>query len=138
MIVGSRAFFSGMEDFQPTDTDILELIESPIGFKTVRQIRFADKCVFQWKNMPTKELIEETLNRNVPMEIGKFLVPEFIEKLNLSIEDLKKLKPLVDQLDDAHKYEAIIYNAYIENGDFYLTPLQLNDAYHAYKESRTK
>lgn len=100
MIVGSRAFFSGIEGFHPTDTDILEFIESPIGFKTVRQIRFAGKCVFQWRNMPTKELIEETLNRNIPMEIGKFLVPEFAEKFNLSIEDLKKLKPLVDQLDE--------------------------------------
>jgi hypothetical protein len=138
MIVGSRAFFSGIDGFIPKDTDVLEFIEVPIGFRTVRQIKFVDKCVFQWRHMPIRELIEETLKRGIPMEIGKFLVPEFINTFNLSIDDLKKLQPLVDRLDDAHKYEAIIYNAYIENNDFYLTQSQLNAAYNAYRESRTE
>ena len=71
--------------------------------------------------MPIDELIDVTLFRNFPMEIGKFLVPEFIKEFKLSIDDLKKLEPIVAKLDDKHKYEEVIYNAYLENNDFVLT-----------------
>ena len=96
MLVGSNVFFRKIEGFTSKDTDILELVDNPIGFKNVRQIKFKNKCVFQWRKMPINELIDMTLSRNFPMEIGKFLVPEFIELFNLSISDLKKLQPLVD------------------------------------------
>ena len=70
------------------------------------------------------------------MEIGKFLVPEFISLIDLKISDLKKLQPLIDNLDDLHKYEELIYNAYLENDDFYLTEDQLYDAYKMYLKYR--
>lgn len=136
MLVGSNVFFRKIEGFTSKDTDILELVDNPIGFKNVRQIKFKNKCVFQWRKMPINELIDITLSRNFPMEIGKFLVPEFIELFNLSISDLKKLQPLVDMLDDKHKYEEIIYNSYIENNNFYLSDEQLKNAYNVYKKYR--
>lgn len=84
------------------------------------------------EKMPINELIDITLSRNFPMEIGKFLVPEFIKEFKLSIDDLKRLKPIITKLDDKHKYEEVIYNAYIENNDFILTDKQRQNAFETY------
>ena len=82
--------------------------------------------------MTPDEFVEYTLNSKLPMEIGKFLVPEIAEFLGFTIEHLKQLAPVVDRLDEKHKYERVIYNAYLENGAFYLTNEQRNEAYEEY------
>lgn len=132
MLVGSNVFFKDIEGFTSKDTDILEFVDNPTNFKNVRQFKFPDKCVFQWRKMSIDELIDITLSRNFPMEIGKFLVPEFIKEFELSINDLKRLEPIISKLDDKHKYEEVIYNSYIENNAFYLTDKQLKNAYEIY------
>lgn len=132
MLVGSNVFFKDIEGFTSKDIDILEFVDNPTDFKNVRQFKFPDKCVFQWRKMPINELIDITLSRNFPMEIGKFLVPEFIKEFKLSIDDLKRLKPIITKLDDKHKYEEVIYNAYIENNDFILTDNQRQNAFETY------
>ncbi len=132
MLVGSNVFFKDIEGFTSKDIDILEFVDNPTDFKNVRQFKFPDKCVFQWRKMPINELIDITLSRNFPMEIGKFLVPEFIKEFKLSIDDLKRLKPIITKLDDKHKYEEVIYNAYIENNDFILTDKQRQNAFETY------
>lgn len=137
MLVGSNVFFKGINEFKSKDIDILELVDNPIGFKNQRQFKFKDKCVFQWRRMSVNEFISVTLSNNVPMEVGKFLVPEFIEIMNITLDDLKKLQPLVDNLDDHHKYEKVIYDSYIANNDFILTDEQLNEAYKMYLKYRT-
>ena len=86
--------------------------------------------------MSIDELIDVTLFRNFPMEIGKFLVPEFIKEFKLSIDDLKKLEPIVAKLDDKHKYEEVIFRSYLENGDFILTDEQREEAFRIYNNSR--
>lgn len=70
------------------------------------------------------------------MCVGKFLVPEFAKYLNVSIDDLKMLQPLIDSIDEMHEYERIIYNAYIQNNGFFLTEDQLQTAYDTYKKLR--
>ena len=97
-------FFKDIEGFTSKDIDILEFVDNPTDFKNVRQFKFPHKCVFQWRKMPVNELIDITLFRDFPMEIGKFLVPEFIKEFKLSIDDLKRLKPIISKLDDKHKY----------------------------------
>ena len=136
MLVGSNVFFKDIEGFTSKDTDILEFVDNPTDFKNVRQFKFPDKCVFQWRKMPINELIDVTLSRNFPMEIGKFLVPEFIKEFELSIDDLKRLEPIINKLDDKHKYEEVIYNSYIKNNAFYLTDKQLKNAYKIYLKYR--
>ena len=138
MLVGSNVFFKGIEGFTSKDIDILEFVDDPTDFKNVRQFKFPNKCVFQWRKMPIDELIDITLFRNFPMEIGKFLVPEFIKEFKLSIDDLKRLEPIISKLDDKHKYEEVIYNAYLENNDFALTDEQRQKAYRVYNKYRTK
>lgn len=136
MLVGSNVFFKDIEGFTSKDTDILEFVDNPTDFKNVRQFKFPDKCVFQWRKMSIDELIDMTLSRDFPMEIGKFLVPEFIKEFELSIDDLKRLEPIISKLDDKHKYEEVIYNSYIENNAFYLTDKQLKNAYEIYLKYR--
>jgi hypothetical protein len=136
MIVGSRAFFENIDGFTPKDIDVLILVDEPIGFKNYRHFLFKNKCVFEWRNMSIDEFIEITLKNNTPMEIGKFLVPEFIKVKNITIDHLKKLKPLIDELDNKHLYEKIIYESYIDNNGFYLTNDQLLSAYNEYKKYR--
>ena len=138
MLVGSNVFFKDIEGFTSKDIDILEFVNNPTDFKNVRQFKFPHKCVFQWRKMPINELIDITLFRNFPMEIGKFLVPEFIKEFKLSIDDLKRLEPIIAKLDDKHKYEEVIYNAYLENNDFVLTDEQRQEAYMVYNKYRNE
>ena len=136
MLVGSKAFFENIKGFNSKDIDILELVDNPTDFKYLRQFRFKDKCVFQWRNMPVDEFIDAELLMNVPMSVCKFLCPEFIKLKGLTIEQLKRLQPLVDNMDEKHMYLKTIYDFYIANNDFTLTEQQLNDAYKMYLKYR--
>lgn len=49
MLVGSNVFFKDIEGFTSKDTDILEFVDNSADFKNVRQFKFPDKCVFQWR-----------------------------------------------------------------------------------------
>lgn len=136
MIVGSTYFFNKIEGFSSKDIDILELVDNPLGFKISYQLTGHGKCLFKWKKMEVKEFINITLQRNCPMELGKFLIKEFVDEIGFTVSDLILLRPLRDNLDDKHKYEALIYDAYIENNDFTLTEQQLLNAYNEYKKYR--
>ncbi len=136
MLIGSRYFFDKMEGFSSKDIDILELVDNPLTFKISYQLSGKGKCIFKWKRMTPKEFISISLKRNCPMELGKFLVSEFCKEIGFTINDLKQLQILRDALDDKHKYEAVIFDAYIENNDFYLTEEQLQKAYNEYKKYR--
>jgi hypothetical protein len=89
--------------------------------------------VFLCQKRPKDVKIKETLESNVPMRAGKFLVPEYNKYLGLAIDDLKRLNPLFDAMGDKHSYEKIIYDAYIKNNDFILTDKQRQEAYEEYK-----
>lgn len=132
--VGSQAFFSQYPDFQPSDIDEVEFEDEPKLFKNFMQFRKKDKtrCLFIWRKMSADEFVEYTLNSKLPMELGKFLVPEVAEYLGFTIEHLKKLEPVAEALDDKHKYEKIIYDSYISNNEFYLTQDQRDLAYEEY------
>ena len=85
--------------------------------------------------MTADEFVEYTLNSKLPMEIGKFLVPEVAKYLGFTISHLKKLTPVVEKLDNKHKYEKIIFDSYLENNGFYLTQEQRDDAYIEYRKA---
>lgn len=134
--VGSRAFFSNYEDFTPHDTDILLLEDNPIDYKYCSQLRIKGNCYFRWKRMAKEELIALHDENVSGILLGKFLVPDFAKEIDLTIEDLKCLSHLLEKLDEKHTYEKIIFNSYLENGDFYLTDEQRNRAYEEYKKTR--
>lgn len=136
--VGSQAFFSMYPDFHPNDIDIVEFEDKPKLYRNFMQFRKKDKskCIFKWRHMTAEEFVEYTLNTKLPMEIGKFLVPEVAEYLGFTIEHLKRLAPVFEKMDDKHKYEQIIFESYLENNCFELTCDQRLSAYDAYKRAR--
>lgn len=137
ILIGSTYFFKDYEDFHSKDKDYINIVDEGINFQWVRQISMGYKCTFDIVRHTKEELIEYALNNPGPaMQVGKFLIPEFNQEFGITVDDIKQLKPLIDNLDDKHKYEEIIYNAYIENNDFTLTDEQRQAAYDSYKESR--
>lgn len=136
--IGSVAFFENCPGFVPGDRDEVEFEEKPIYFKNFVQIRAKDRsrCLFIWRKMAPEEFIEYALNSPLPMEAGKFLVPEVADFLGFTIEHLKQLEPVFNSMDERHDYERIIFRAYIENGAFTLTEEQRERAFQAYKKRR--
>ena len=55
---------------------------------------------------------------------------------HMTVDDLTQLDELFNKLDDKHKYEKIIYEAYKENCSFTLSEEQLSNAYAEYKKYR--
>lgn len=136
ILIGSQYFFSSYNDFHSKDIDELQIIETN-EFAQVRQITGQNRCLFQLKRHSSKEeYINWALKSELGMVIGKFLILEFCEIIRFTIEDLPRLQPLIQKLDDKHKYEEIIFNSYIDNGNFTLTKEQRDLAYQSYKMTR--
>ena len=136
-LVGSQYFFRDIVGFSSKDIDYLEIEENPKEYKFYMQFTSKDKCLFKWKKLHKKQFISYCLKRSKSaMEIGKFLVKEFVEDIEFTIEDLKQLEPALEKLDEKHLYLKVIYNSYIENNDFVLTQEQRLLAYEEYKKAR--
>ena len=138
IIVGSRAFFEDFGDFSPKDKDLL-CIMTDICIPDFVSWQFKDDNnidVIMIKDMTKEELMNHSLDEKDPILVGKLLVPEVINYFNITIDDLKKAKPIIDLLDDKHKYYQDIYNAYLENNALALSPKQLENAYKTYKYFR--
>ena len=135
---GSRAFFSGMEGFQPKDKDIVVLIDKSQanGFEWMRQTSNGSVDLFEIVNRPKAELIAHAVEKAKPMAIARFLTPAFAEAIGLQVEDLKELKPMRQALDAKHAYLGIIFDAYVETDSFALSGEQRQSAYDAYKAAR--
>lgn len=136
LLIGSQYFFSCYDDFHSKDIDQLAFVDTN-EFNHMRQVTGQGKCLFQMKRHSSKEAyIEWALKSQLGMVVGKFLVPEFCAAIGFTIEDLPQMKVLIDKLDDKHKYEEIIFNSYMENGNFTLTEAQRDLAYQSYKMTR--
>ena len=140
-IIGSRAFFEGIDGFESKDTDELWLLTEPLFgknesfiFKNMKE----GKDIILYPPFSKEEIIEYDLKSNDKIKFGKYLVPKFAEYIGLSIKDLKKVSKLMIKLDAKHVYQKIIYNAYISNGNFTLTDEQRQKAYEEYKKARTE
>lgn len=136
--IGSRAFFSGMPDFHPKDTDTLVLTDAPKGFAHYKQSSMSGKCLIQWAVKPKEEFISYALREKANgLEFGKFLVPEVAKELGITLDDLKTLYAFYkDKINKTHQYQRIICEAYFTNGDFTLTDAQREEAFKSYTETR--
>ena len=136
--IGSAAFFEGCPGFVPGDIDEIQFEENPKLYKNFMQLRKKDRtrCFFFWRKMSPEEFIEYALNSPLPMEAGKFLVPEIADYLGFTLEHLERLESVFDKMDERHDYEKIIFRSYLENGAFYLTDEQRDEAFQAYRRTR--
>lgn len=138
ILVGSTYFFKDYPDFNSKDTDYILVVDNPVSFKIKRQTHMYKKCIFEWNRLTPKRHIQHLKCSNTPMELGKFLVPEFCKEIGFTITDLKKCEFVLDKLDDKHKYLVPIYNAYIKNNAFILDQASRDEAYKIYKEARNE
>jgi hypothetical protein len=135
--IGSTVFFESFTDFKSKDIDELCIISKPINNKnTSFCLKTNKKDLILYPQLTKDEFIDIDLKVNDALKIGKYLVPEFIKYIGLTIDDLHKLKPLVDKLDTKHIYEKTIYDDYINNNSFNLTDKQLETAYNIYKNNK--
>lgn len=139
-IVGSNAFFAGMDGFVPKDNDRLILVddvsECGLPITTHSEMRLKGNCYFFYKRLPKEEMIDNCIKSKDPIVVGKFLVPSVARDLGLTIDDLRRLEDIVSSLDEAHTYEKVIFRAYLENKDFVLTDEQRREAFNTYRNNR--
>ena len=132
ILMGSQYFFSCYEDFSSKDIDEIELVESPT-FQWHRQLTGQGKCLFQFRKLNcADDYISYAVQCKLGMVIGKFLIPEFCDAIGMTIEDLPKLQPLIERLDDNHKYEEITISqvckqAGVNRSTFYCHYDDIND-----------
>lgn len=131
-LIGPKAFFSGMEGFDPKDSDFLTLVETGNGFSHFYQMTDGTCCHYILVRKSKKEMIDYALSNGLTMLVGLLLVPALAAELKFTIQDLKNLKLLVSKLDVEHNYEAAIYEYYIENNGFSLTEEQREKAFALY------
>lgn len=136
--IGSSIFFSEYSDYKIKDIDWVAIFDIfPFENKKMMKVKIGNDDIFMYKpNISKQDFIDELYSTNVIMKVGKFLSSEFCKHFNITIEDLKSLEQFFDKLDDKHKYEKLIYKAYIENNDFVLTQEQRDKAYQEYKKYR--
>ena len=139
-IVGSNAFFTGIDGFSPKDNDHLILVddasECGLPITTHSEMRLKGNCYFFYKKLPKDEMIDNCIKSKDPIVVGKFLVPSVARDLGLTINDLRRLEDIVTSLDEAHRYEEVIFHAYLKNKDFILTDEQKEEAFRIYNNSR--
>lgn len=125
-----------MPNYTPHDIDKLCIIDYPLFGEITAEMRKDGIDSFFIFNYGKDKLIDICIKENTPMAICKFLSPEFAEYIDLTIDDLLRLRELSTRMDDKHYYLKMIYDFYIENNGFYLTDEQLNLAYQEYKSKR--
>lgn len=134
--IGSSIFFDSYSDYTQKDIDILAITDLPLFGKPMINMKLKDKDIFFMCIEENSVMLDKTLESGVNMRAGKFLSPEFAEYIGLTIEELKKLKPMFDDIDEKHMYEKVIFDSYIKNNGFFLTNDQRLMAYEEYKRQR--
>lgn len=135
--IGSRVFFDGIKDFESKDIDELCIMDTfPFEYNSIHCNGLHGKDVFFFRNMTKEDFKKDVMNCKVPMAAGKFLVPEFVEWLGFTIDDLKEFEDKFNNIDKKHSYEKLIYDFYIENNGFFLTDTQRKKAFKKYNEKR--
>ena len=138
ILTGSRLFFDGLEGFEPKDTDVIVFVEkSDVNFNYQRQLIKGGKDTFEVVKKPKEVLINSAMCGST-RKLGMFLTPEAAKELGITIDDLVSLRPVAEKLDLRHKYQGVILEAYIANGNFVLTDEQRKEAFEVYKEARVK
>lgn len=131
---GSKAFFEGMKDFVPSDTDKVVFKKKGVNLMIVSENK---ETTFYWNENLGKQGIKEHILESKRYEpLCVFLVPEIAEYLGVTIEDIKELQEYFHLCDAKHQYLATICDAYIKNNDFKLTATQRMEAYNLYRTTR--
>lgn len=138
---GSRAFFGNMPDYSSHDCDVLLVLDEwPEEITDTRFSCRATKCdAFFIKQMTKEEYIAETLETGDTRRVFYYMLPDFAELIGLTVDDLKRVEPVVRKLTGTrHQWYITIYEAYVANGGFFLTDEQREAAYEVFKRVRPR
>ena len=134
--MGSTYFFSKYKDFKSKDYDELCIMDVFPFNNNMMNAKLKDRDLLLFRDMSKSGYINDLIESKTPMKAGKFLIPEFNEYINFTIDDLKSILHIFENMDSKHSYEKIIAESYIENNGFFLTGRQRRKAYAEYKKSR--
>lgn len=135
--IGSCVFFSQMDGFKPKDYDYVCFVDNyPFDIKPCMRLTLGENELMIYQNLTKDEFIGETLECELNMKAGKFLVPEFVEHIGFTINELPLFERMFNDIDEPHKYEKLIYDDYVSNGGFFLTDQQRKSAYDEYLKYR--
>lgn len=135
-LIGSSYFFSSQPGYVRKDLDELHIMDAFPEGPNVLHLFKGERDIILTRNMTKEQFIDDALSSGVPMRAGKFLVREFASYIGMDINELQRLKTCFDAMDDHHKYEKVIYDAYLQNLGWWLTEEQLEAAYTEYKRHR--
>lgn len=135
IVVGSAAFFGGMEGFIPRTTDQITLVdEVPNGWwhhtGTSEGVRS-----FDWQRHTLEELVAKLRQDGDGKRAMTLLVPEFATAFGLDMEGLESIRTMMEGLTGRYAWGRTIYEAYLSNGEMTLTEEQRAEAYAQYKDS---
>jgi hypothetical protein len=134
--MGSSTFFHSIPGYEPKDLDELIIMDGWLFPTNSMRMVDGERDIFLYRRMSKSQFIDDALTSGVPMRVGKFLVPDFAFYLGMNIGDLRRLQPLIDEIDEKHTYEKIIFDAYIQNDGWWLTEDQRMAAYSEYRRTR--
>lgn len=142
-VIGSRLFFSGIEDFETNFGDAAIFFDSKEDKENERIDMMPHMNYYVYIKYDKSEFIEKLYNKikqdnSKAVGIGIILSKDICEYLGIGIEDIKKFKKLLNFLDNKHKYLQIIFNAYLDNKNMELSDEQLNQAYNMYKKYKSQ
>jgi hypothetical protein len=139
ILVGSRAFFDGLPNFKPHDSDYVEFYNpEEVSFTYKNVIKEGRDCLFQLVRRPKQERIDYALAHERPFSLCMFLVPRVCQEFGMNLQDLEQLRPMRETLNPRHLYLGAIYDAYMENGSMALTDDQRQHAFVEYLNNRKK
>lgn len=133
-LVGSAAFFKGMEGYNGTENFVQVIDEKKEGCSNWWSKRGDD--TFEWVRHTKEELIKKLASTGVEKRAASLLSPELAKEFGVSAEDIKSLEHLWKKCEGKNAYYKVIADAYIENGSLTLTDEQKAKAFEAYKEAR--
>lgn len=137
ILVGSRAFFSGIPGFNPHDYDFVKFVNPNKEFKFLKHEHINGVCVNQIVKMPIEQLMNYVDNMKSPFITGFYLVPEAAESYGIDWNRDRHLFENHNKLfKGKHEYIRAIYDMYVQNGKMELTKEQLNYAYRLYRNFR--
>lgn len=137
--VGGNLFFSKLDGYIFHDDDVVYILDNfPSTDANVLILKRKKSDAFLLRNMSKEDAINDVLNSGEYLRAGKFLNPEYLEWLNMSVDELPLLSKAFNNLDERHSYEKVIYEAYLENGSPTLTDEQRKHAFEVYKSARKK
>ena len=125
-----------MPGYNSTDIDYVAIMDRFFEDQLSMRVQIGGDDIFMFREMSKEEFIRDTLDKGVPMRVGKFLCPEFADYLGFTIEDLKIFDEMFNNMDEKHHYITLIYRYYIENNEFILSDKQREIAYKSYVLTR--